>query len=239
MPYLPARSYREIGTRLVPIQAHIKMIYDKHGYPDGEEPMQLMDVRPATLSILLSETALNVMILNILASLNEGTISDKTFRSIVGIHDPGVTSGYIAQKMSNYLRLTLVTMIQFRIENMLVNILAVLDRSKITRHYYSNVKALLDLLGLADKERHLEKLSILQNIRNCLHNNGVHNNREMRIAIDYMPFVFEKGKQVNCAGWEHITTAFEAILIVLDKILSAPQVKAIPEPISTAYIEQD
>jgi hypothetical protein len=238
MPFVPVRSYREISTRFVPIQAQIKMIYENLGYPESDKNIELDDVRPATLTILLSETALNVMILNVLASRAEGTIPDDTFRSIIGIHDPTISTGYIANKMASYLRLAMVTMIQFRIENMITNILAVLDKTKVTRSYHINAKTLLDLLNLEDKERHLQKLSVLQNIRNCLHSNGIHNNKNMSIMIDDVPFVFEKGKMVNCSGWEHIIIAFEVTLIVIDKILNAPAVKAVTDTISTAYIEQ-
>ena len=236
MPYLPVKSYREIATRLVPIQAHIQLIYENLGYPQDPNPIRLMDARSATLSILLSETAMNVMILNILASVNEGLVSEETFRSMIGHQDRSVSLAYIANQLSHYHRLSWVTMIQFRIENMLANILVVLGK-KVTRSYHSNVKALLDLLHLENKERKLDILNVLQNIRNCLHNNGVHNNKSTSIIIDDTPFVFEKGRQVNCAGWEHIIIAFEASLIVLEKILNAPQVKAISEPISDTYVE--
>ncbi|HVX03147.1 MAG TPA: hypothetical protein VHA09_08340 [Nitrososphaera sp.] len=238
MPYQPARTYRQIATRLVPVQAHIKMIYDNLGYPKESDPERFFDVRPDTLSTLLSETAINVMVLNILASVSEGTIPPDLFRSIIGHQDRNVSVKYITDQLSHYHRLTWVTMIQFRIENMLVNILAVLDKTQVNRSYHNNVQALLDLLKLPEKERNLNKLMVLQHIRNSLHSNGVHNNKSMSITIDNIPFVFEKGKPVGCAGWDHIIIAFEAALIVLEKILSAPEMKTISEPISPEYIEQ-
>lgn len=231
-------SYRQIATRLVPVQAHIRLIYDNLGYPAEDNPSRFMDVRSDTLSTLLSETAMNVMILNILASVEEGTVDPHLFRRMIGHQDTAVSVGHITRRLSHYHRLLWVTMIQFRIENMLVNILAVLDKNKVNRSYHSNAKTLLELLALPDKERNLDKLMVLQNIRNSLHSNGIHNNKTMSITLDGMSFVFEKGKGVSCAGWNHIITAFEAVLIVIGKILSAPQVKSISEPISPEYIEQ-
>lgn len=238
MPYLKYKSIAEVATRLSLLQDHVQLIYERLNYPPEGNSRRLMDVRPYTLGTIQSETAINVMILNILVAVNDGVIPVEKFRQIIGLNVPTISLEYATTKMSDYLRLTYVTMHQFRVENMIVNILSALDKTKVNRSFYRNAKALLNLLEIEDGDRQLNKLMVLQNIRNSLHSNGVHNNDDMGITIDDCPFLFVKGDLIKCAGWEHIIIACEASLMVIERILNHPKVRVINGLISTSYFEQ-
>ncbi|AIF84157.1 hypothetical protein NTE_02102 [Candidatus Nitrososphaera evergladensis SR1] len=130
-------------------------------------------------------------------------------------------------------------MIQFRIENLIVNILDCLDGKKVTRSYLKNAETLLSLITVQDKTECLNILKVLQHIRNSLHSNGVHNNATMSISINGCEFDFRNGQKVQSASWSHIIVALAATFEVLEKILSSSEVKAIPQPIRDHYIEQN
>lgn len=64
--------------------------------------------------------------------------------------------------------------------------------------------------------------------------------RSYSISINDCDFDFQTGQKVLSAGWLHIAIALKATFEVLDEILGAPEVKAIPAPIRDHYyIEQE
>ena len=110
---------------------------------------------------------------------------------------------------------------------------------KVTRDYNEKVKLLLTELSIECVERKAKVMHVLQCIRSCLHNNGVHNNPSMTITIDDCLFSFLKGQRVRCAGWQHIILATEAALVIIEQILKSPKVAAIIEPLPLSYVEPD
>jgi hypothetical protein len=119
---------------------------------------------------------------------------------LLGIYSKDVPLSSIEFRIRQYLRLSLTTMLQFRIENMITNILAVLDKKKAKKKYYMKVESLLNILDLNHKERKMNILNLLQYIRNSLHSGGMHNRDTLDITIDGCRFNFQKGKPVMCAG---------------------------------------
>lgn len=177
------------------------------------------------------------MFFNIIANFEEFHLPENHFRSLLGLSS-AITTSLAVTKIAEYLRLALPAIFQFRIENMIVNILRVLDQSKVSRGYLKNAKLLLDVLMLPDRQQKLDVLNVLQCIRNSLHSNGIHNNDDMCITIEDCNFSFRRGEFVECASWAHDIVAMNAIVKVIREILRSPKVKAIPEPISSVTIEQ-
>jgi hypothetical protein len=118
---------------------------------------------------------------------------------------------------------------------MITNILARMKGVEVPRQYGQKMSILLKELS-SDSDRNVKTLNILQFIRNSLHNNGIHNLAPMTITIDDCSFSFETGVKVSCAGWRHIVLAIEAVLCIVEKILSSPKVKEISAPICDAYV---
>jgi hypothetical protein len=212
-----------MNDRLVALQYIIDHIYERLGYPMDQKEAIIEDVRAATLLNVKGDIVIGITNLNIIIGFEQKTITMDTVR-VLGLEqldkDTGATFLF---RLSQYMQLSLVAMFQFRIENMITNILARLKK-EVPRDYGQKVMALLKILSL-DSNRNLKIMYILQNIRNSLHNNGIHNNASMSITIE------------GCAGWRHIAVAIEASLLVVEKILCTPIVKGIPPPISGAYVK--
>ncbi len=120
MPFTKPRTFREVAQRLVPLQHRLQDIYDTLGYnTPGSDFAEIEDVRAATLMICKSEIGTTIMFLNIIASAEERIISEDKFRLIIGLSDKNIPLWYAANRASDYLRLSCVTMFQFRIENTL------------------------------------------------------------------------------------------------------------------------
>ena len=71
-------------------------------------------------------------------------------------------------------------------------------------------------------------------IRNSLHSNGFHygyRGSSFQAQVDGLMFQFDHGKQVECAGWWHIIHALNAVAAIIEEILNAPAIKALPDPV--------
>jgi hypothetical protein len=243
MPFTFTASARETAQRLDPLQHYVQNVFDRLGYAEFEgmknNDDQIKDVRAGTLMICKADITSNILVLNFLAGMNEGIMPESNLRMIIGLTDQTIPLSSVVERLSQYLRLAFVTMFQFRVENMIVNILNVINANHVTRTYYINAKNLLNMISIDKRDNILDILMILQNIRNSLYSNGVHNNRKLTSMIDECKFDFQRGQPVNCASWAHIVIVVKAIIDVLEKILNAPEVKAILPPIIDHYIEQD
>jgi hypothetical protein len=236
MPWRDPRTWGEIVTQLVLLETRFDDIYAALGYemPDNGE---IKDGRAAMLGNCKTDIAINIMILNPIVGLAQRTIPEAQFRSNIGVIDPNMSIEIITNKISDYLRLSLATIFQFRVENLFANLIAELTQKKVPRDYLQKASVLLRILALEDSERKLDRLKVLQFIRNSLHNNGYHDNASFSITIDDLNFNFVKGERVRCAGWQHIIVAIEASLLVIEEILNSQQVKSISKPLRTYFVQ--
>lgn len=239
MPYGEPTSVVEITQSLERLQDQLHIIIESLGNNHIEENGILKDVRIAELVNCKSDISINIVLLNILVAKETGRMNEEQWLSMFGINPKDLPVSLIETRIRQYLKLSLTTMFQFRIENMITNILAIFDQEKAKKGYFRKVEALLDILELKDRERKLKILNLLQFIRNSLHSGGVNNRYVLDVTVDGCRFNFQKGKKVNCAGWGHITLAVESSMIIINEILRSQKVKAIPEPISVVYIEPD
>jgi hypothetical protein len=238
MPFVRSKGWGEIIRRLIALQERIVSIYEALGYERlfGTSD-DIQDVRAVTLLNYKDDLLLNTMLLNILVGVEQNTVSLDTFRSMTGLHRTSAQDiPRLLERLEQYLRLSLATTLQFRTENLTANILSVLKNDPLPNLFSQKAKLLLGLLSVGGIQRDVDLLSILQLIRDCLHNNGYHYHQTMEIEFDGFLFVFESGSRVTCAGWDHVALGFEATLLVVEKILNHEKVKAIREPIHNYFL---
>ena len=88
---------------------------------------------------------------------------------------------------------------------------------------------LVDELGLTEEE--ILPLTIFQNLKNSLHNKGIHYNEregELRFNLDSFEFAFDHTEAVKM-GWDHYRVLLLAASEVLLMIVEHPKVVALPE----------
>lgn len=240
VPYSEPATVPEIIKTLERLQEQLAIMIESLGSNHVIEDGNLKDVRIATLKECKHDISTNIVFLNVFMAKETGYMSEAEWIKVFGIQSKDTSLPVIERRIRHFLQLSLVTLYQFRIENLITNILAILDKERAKdAGYYNKVKALLDILGLKYKDTKLKKLNVLAFVRNSLHSGGVTNRYELDVTIDGYRFNFRKGEKVKYAGWGHIALAMESSLVIINEILHSDKVKAIPEPISTMYIDAD
>jgi len=130
----------------------------------------------------------------------------------------GLDIGKAEDLMLDYLRNTLTTKIHFKIENLFSNILKAISTNS-PRGFWNIGNAMLLIAGISTSGREKEILTVLANLRNSFHANGIHNNADLKIQIDGIDFNFIKGQPVECAGWRHIVTVIKSNIAVVEAVL--------------------
>jgi hypothetical protein len=124
------------------------------------------------------------------------------------------------RNMSKYTRLSWCVMFQFQFENLARNILKELGLT-VPSGYYKVTEKLVDRLSLPNRLHTIRRLNILANIRNSLHNNGIHKSYDKKdtiVQIDNIQYKFMHLKTVKCANWDHISHAWKGLLPTIRKI---------------------
>ncbi len=224
------KNYREVVEILVDLGKMHWSLFEKCGY---EEP----DYRATIFLNIKSFLGDATVICNVLLNVEEGRISPEQYRTLFGLGDINKIQR-MADNLSQFTRLSLVTLIHFQIENLFVNLLKVITpNSKLPRGYGKILKKLFKTITISDKEEKIKILMILQAIRNTLHSNGIHNNDPLTKTIDGYEFEFVKGKGVNCANWTSIPIVIKATSELIDEIIKAPEIKQISEKVLDQHIE--
>lgn len=225
-------TWREVVNGLVPIQGEIIGYYNKLGYPTLVGGGLIEDVRALTLASCKDDIANSVAFLNVILHFGEHPEQEQPFRLLVGAPDTRLSMQKILERMSEYIKRSLVTMIQFRLDNMIKNILASMQKGAVGTSYTSNIDILLPKLHLPNLERKNQILRILQYMRNTYHNNGTHLlGRPINVHLDKYAYIFDKNQPIDCASWGHVTVAIRATFEVVDEILSSAPVKGLAWPV--------
>lgn len=130
----------------------------------------------------------------------------------------GLSVGQSEDLMLDYLRNTLITKVHFKIENLFSNILNAIS-ANAPRGFWRIGDQTLALAAIPTRGREKDILTVLANLRNSFHANGMHHNDNLSIQIDGIDFDFIKDRPVTCAGWMHIMTAIRSNICVVDAIL--------------------
>ena len=160
---------------------------------------------------------------------------EEEYRRLIGT---GLSYDQAEDLMLDYLRNTFTTKVHFKIENLFSNILKALGSSN-RRSFWIISEAILQKTGIPIMGPEKNTLTVLANLRNSFHANGMHNNDSLRVDIDGTIFEFFKGEPVECASWKHIVVIMQANISVLESILFSERVSnlrsEIPDAFSAAF----
>lgn len=160
---------------------------------------------------------------------------DKEYRKLIGT---GLSTEKAEDLMLDYLRNTLTTKLHFKIESLFANILRDLGALPKRRGFWHLSNALLERLGLPTTGREKEILTVLANLRNSFHSNGMHNNDDLISEIDGITFEFRRCRRVECASWKHIITVMRANVSLLESIILSNEVSSIRHPIQDDFASE-
>jgi len=227
------KTYRDLVEILVDIKKLLWKLYENSGYEEKDIRARIF------LNIGGMIIANAIVISNILLNVEEEKIPKKAYRTLFGLTEPEKIKK-MAENLSQYTRLSIVTLFQFQIENLFVNLLhALKPDERPPRGYGKIVERLMENISISDKEEKKKILNILQFIRNSLHSNGKHNNDPLTIEIDGFEFKFEKGESVSCASWNGIPIALKAISKLIDEIIKSDEIKSITTTIPDQFDEPE
>jgi len=137
--------------------------------------------------------------------------------------------------MMKTLRLCLITLVHFKIDNLFQNILKKLDAKLGKIGYWNLCGVILKEASLSENGKEKEILTVLAYIRNSLHNNGIHRNNSLKLRLNDFAFDFIKDKKVKCASWDHIIIALDKNIDVLGNILLSKKIKGIKTEIKDDF----
>jgi len=188
-----------------------------------------------SLQITISAVEMWIQCCNSLANCHtRGKLFDEQqFLKSVG---SGVNKDQTEMIMFDHLKLGFITLAHFKIDNLFQNILRhlnVLPGEKTG--YWTLTDTILKECSISPKGAEKDYLIAFANIRNSLHNNGIHRGEDLEVAIDGMEFKFMKNSPVEYATWEHIIVLLNANVKILEKILQSDRVKNIKTPIKDDF----
>lgn len=149
---------------------------------------------------------------------------EATFRALFGA--TGGTLDDHGQHLSWLLKMSLVTFIQYQLENMLTNLLRA-DHIDPPMGHARLVQRALVHFGYPHVERGSRILRIPAALRNSLHNNGFHASASFQTQINGVRFRFRRDRRVRQASWDHIIHAIRAELRVYERLLRMGRVRAL------------
>jgi hypothetical protein len=224
-------TWRDVVNGIEPLEGQLIGYYNSLGYMNLAGTGLVEDVRASTLLNCMGDIVNTVAFLKILRHFAEHPDQEEAFRILTGFPDKIIVNKQLP-KMGDHLKHSLVTMIQFRLDNMVRNILSTIKKASARPSYASNIDALLPLLQLSDMDRKNQILRVLQYMRNTYHNNGTHKvGKAINIQIENLTFIFDMNCPIDCASWTHVTIAMKATFEVIFEILNSGRVKALPWPV--------
>jgi hypothetical protein len=225
-------TWREVINGLVPLQTQLIGYYKSLGYQNLAGSGLIEDVRALTLATCKDDIANTIAFLNVLMHFGEHPEDEQTFRILTGAADTGLSMQKAMERMGEHLKRSMVTMIQFRLDNMVRNVLDSMKKGLAGKSYTNNIDTLLRFLQLPDSDRKNQILRVLQYMRNTYHNNGTHLlGKPINVQIENYSFIFDKNSSIDCASWAHVMVAMKATFEVVGEILNSAQVRALAWPV--------
>ena len=127
-----------------------------------------------------------------------------------------LSAGIAEDLMLDYLRNMITTKIHFKIDNLFKNILRHLDELPSRGGFWRLSSGMLEQLGMSSTGAEKRTLTILANLRNSFHNNGMHKNADLRHEVRGLVFEFRRDERVECNSWAHIVVAIHENVVLLD-----------------------
>jgi hypothetical protein len=133
-------------------------------------------------------------------------------------------------------RASYCTKAMFDIENFL-NSLAERLGKKTDGGYRKVTRTIKDSLKLTDEQFKILNLPAV--VRNSLHNNGYHTEKDFEVVIRGKSYKFEKGKQIMFSGWDNLYVMFDELLDVIVSIIESAEVKQLTKIPHTSMTYHD
>ena len=190
------------------------------------------DARFITLNNIVLLILSAIMRMNVLISLKEGLITEEKIGQVFRISAEDLPS--ILNDEMTLTKIAFVTVFQFQIEHLFKILLSRLDKRPLPIKYYHITDRLLKILGVDNSDK-LDKLNVLAYVRNCLHSNGMHYNKNKIFVIDGYDFKFVKGELFKNANWGEIHYMTNSAFNVIKEILESDIVKQLPHPLPDQY----
>lgn len=217
------RSFADCAALCVTLASELNELADSLNHPD-------QDARSVALHNSSHLTGAAAMALNV---LDVGTRTpEEDVRALLGVATGSVQVA--ADDLEKFMRVGLVTLTQFQIENLMANMVRALGSSP-RRQYAALVdQVLTDLYG-HDTERARTSLLVPAWIRNTLHNNGIHNGPDARVQVHGHRFRFRSRRRFSQAGWGEVIHALRAELRTVERLLLSRSARQIIVPVVDRY----
>ncbi len=176
-----------------------------------------------SLQISISAIGMWISSFNSLANIftNDGNLDEKQFLSSVG---SSVNIKQTEMIMFDHLRLGFMTLAHFKIDNLFHNILKHLNALPRKSGYWNLTNEILDQCSFSKTGKEKKSLTAFANLRNSLHENGIHKTTSLNIMVGKTAFDFIKGRKVECASWHHIIVLLHENVDILKNLLLSQKI---------------
>jgi hypothetical protein len=140
----------------------------------------------------------------------------------------GKTQDQLVTVAATAWRLSSLTLFHFKLDALFQNLLRAFGEEPGKSGFGQNSTALLAKVTLADPKRAKRILEVITDIRNSMHDNGIHRGSDRApFSAHGLTYEFRKDHDVRCASFGHILGITDSTVDVLEGILSSPIVKGL------------
>ena len=156
-----------------------------------------------SIQMKMAATAMWINGLNSLANFcnDDGIFNKNQFLNSVG---SGLELAKTEVEMFEVLKLGHITLIHFKLENLFQNLCAhlkLLPEKEKKCGFWRLTEIIYKACKIGDGDSRKSLIALTQ-IRNSLHNNGVHRHPSLDLQVGQFHYQFIGGELVNCASWE-------------------------------------
>jgi len=186
------------------------------------------DARLVALDAIQMNMAATAMWINGLNSLanfctDDGIFNKNQFLNSVG---SGIELDKAEVEMFKVLKLGHTTLIHFKLENLFQNLcthLKLLPEKEKKCGFWRLTEIIYKACKISDGDSRKSLIALTQ-IRNSLHNNGVHRHPSLDLQVGQFRYQFVDGELVNCASWEALMNLLHFNVIALQEVLLSEEI---------------
>jgi hypothetical protein len=163
--------------------------------------------------------------LNSLANFctDDGVFNKNQFLNSVG---SGLELAETEVEMFKVLKLGLITLIHFKLENLFQNLcthLKLLPEKGKKCGFRCLTEIIYKACKISDGDSR-NSLMALTHIRNTLHNNGIHRHPSLDLQVGQFRYQFNEGELVSCVSWEAMMNLLHFNVIALQEVLLSEEI---------------
>ena len=210
---------------LVSVLQSLQRLRGRLALPDNDgRQVALFGMQEALLGICLTVHAISGAGLS--SRVRSVAEVRESFRNLVTV--AGKTEDDLLTHTETVWRLSVLSLFHFKLDSLFQNLLRALSVEPGRNGFGKNCNALITRLTLAAPAKDLEILAALTQVRNSLHNNGIHRGPDWGpLATNGLAFSFVRDSDVRCASFGHILALLNATVDVLEDVLTSPEIHAI------------